>query len=102
MWGVRCLIVRQGHLSSLYSIVCDVHCAPHYNLLSPVLLLLLLLLIIIIITIIIIIIIIKLGLEVNINKTKYMVTDRYSLYNGNGQLTTNEGNLKKKWQSSNT
>ena len=36
----------------------------------------------------------KLGLEVNINKTKYMVTDRYSLYNGNGQLMTNEGNFE--------
>ena len=32
----------------------------------------------------------KLGLEFNINKTKYMVTDRYSIYNGNGQLMTNE------------
>ena len=28
-----------------------------------------------------------------LNKTKYMVTDRYSLYNGNGQLMTNEGNF---------
>ena len=36
----------------------------------------------------------KLGLEVNINKTKYMVTDRYLLYNGNGQLVTNEGNFE--------
>ena len=36
----------------------------------------------------------ELGLEVNINKTKYMVTDRYSLYNGNGQLTRNEGNFE--------
>ena len=32
--------------------------------------------------------------EVNINKTKYMVTDRYSLYNGKGQLMTNEGNFE--------
>ena len=36
----------------------------------------------------------KLGLEVNVNKTKYMVTDRYSLYKGNGQLMINEGNLE--------
>ena len=36
----------------------------------------------------------KLGLKVNINKTKYMVTDRYSLYNGNGQLMKNEGNFE--------
>ena len=36
----------------------------------------------------------KLGLKVNINKTKYMVTNRYSLYNGNGQLMTNEGNFE--------
>ena len=33
----------------------------------------------------------KLGLEVNTSKTKYMVTDRYSLYNGN---VTNEGNFE--------
>ena len=36
----------------------------------------------------------KLGLEVNINKTKYTVTYRYSLYNGNGQLMTNVGNFE--------
>ena len=26
----------------------------------------------------------------------YMVTDKYSLYNGNGQLMTNEGNFELK------
>ncbi|KAJ9580787.1 hypothetical protein L9F63_024039, partial [Diploptera punctata] len=36
----------------------------------------------------------KLGLGVNINKTKYMVTRRNSLNNGNGQLMTNEGNFE--------
>ncbi|PSN43801.1 hypothetical protein C0J52_15501 [Blattella germanica] len=37
----------------------------------------------------------KLGLEVNVNKTKYMVTHRNASCNGNGQLMTNEGNFEK-------
>ncbi|KAJ9574461.1 hypothetical protein L9F63_008387, partial [Diploptera punctata] len=36
----------------------------------------------------------KLGLEVNINKTKYMVTRRNSLNNVNVQLMTNEENVE--------
>ncbi|PSN37601.1 hypothetical protein C0J52_14516 [Blattella germanica] len=36
----------------------------------------------------------KLGLEVNINKTKYMVTRRNASCNANGQLMTNEGNFE--------
>ncbi|PSN46866.1 hypothetical protein C0J52_13676 [Blattella germanica] len=35
----------------------------------------------------------KLGLEVNVNKTKYMVTRRNVSCNANGQLITNEGNF---------
>ena len=35
----------------------------------------------------------KLGLEVNVNKTKYMVTHRKASWNANGQLITNEGNF---------
>ena len=34
------------------------------------------------------------GLEVNIDKTKYMITSTESL-NGNGQLTTDEGDFEK-------
>ncbi|PSN33352.1 hypothetical protein C0J52_27179 [Blattella germanica] len=36
----------------------------------------------------------KLGLELNINKTKCMVTNRNALCNANGQLITNEGNVE--------
>ncbi|PSN38555.1 hypothetical protein C0J52_14819 [Blattella germanica] len=36
----------------------------------------------------------ELGLEVNVNKTKYMVTRRNASCNGNGQLMTNEGNFE--------
>ncbi|PSN43800.1 hypothetical protein C0J52_15500 [Blattella germanica] len=36
----------------------------------------------------------KLGLEVNVNKTKYMVTHRNASGNANGQLITNEGNFE--------
>ncbi|PSN38677.1 hypothetical protein C0J52_08897 [Blattella germanica] len=36
----------------------------------------------------------KLGLEVNVNKTKYKVTHRNASYNENGQLMTNEGNFE--------
>ncbi|PSN32934.1 hypothetical protein C0J52_24039 [Blattella germanica] len=36
----------------------------------------------------------KLGLEVNVNKTKYMVTRRNASCNANGQLMTNEGNFE--------
>ena len=36
----------------------------------------------------------ELGLEVNVNKTKYMVTRRNASCNANGQLMTNEGNFE--------
>ncbi|PSN43959.1 hypothetical protein C0J52_12363 [Blattella germanica] len=36
----------------------------------------------------------KLGLEVNVNKTKYMVTRRNTSCNANGQLMINEGNFE--------
>ncbi|PSN49532.1 hypothetical protein C0J52_04975 [Blattella germanica] len=36
----------------------------------------------------------KLGLEVNVNKTKYMVTRRNASCKANGQLMTNEGNFE--------
>ena len=36
----------------------------------------------------------KLGLEVNINKTKYMATHRNASCNANGQLMTNERNFE--------
>ncbi|PSN52220.1 hypothetical protein C0J52_12777, partial [Blattella germanica] len=36
----------------------------------------------------------KLGLEVNVNKTKYMVKRRNALCNANGQLMTIEGNFE--------
>ncbi|PSN39682.1 hypothetical protein C0J52_14416 [Blattella germanica] len=42
----------------------------------------------------------KLGLEVNVNKTKYMVTRRNASCNANGQLMTNEGNFEERLVSS--